>query len=452
MHDDGVIIIQEADKRILSICGPAYDVRVENSRIANYIISAELSSGVLYYSNLTGELIWFPDLSVAFQYMVSHWIIIPKSINELNFIDGIIKVQKFLKPVAKQFKTYEISTTTHCNANCFYCYERRYVGKKNMEQKVAFDVADFIYKTCADATILKWFGGEPLLNTQAIDIITNRISLLGVSFSSQIVTNGYLFDSFMISKAADLWHLKRATITIDGTERIYNKTKAFQGVSNNPFYKVIDNIDVLTKFGIKVSIRINIDYFNVNNIANLIKYLCDRYNPDIIDFRFQLLIDTFPEESIDSRRKRPLYDAIINIMNDTIQYGYKVINSLPKGFDGSNCPADKGNHIEIDPNGNLSHCLTDSHLSFIGTIYDYGCVEALQSFVGTHIEAPHLPLCVSCPMYIRCIPSHGCSFIHGKIKCNEDRKMFIITEQQLAMRQLFKETIIKRNNETKSSI
>ena len=99
-----------------------------------------------------------------------------------------------------------------------------------MSDRTAADAADYIARVSEGGKVtLSWFGGEPLMNTKAIDIITSELRARGVPFRSKIVSNGYLFDGELVRKAKDEWALEFAQITLDGTE----ETDAFSRISDS---------------------------------------------------------------------------------------------------------------------------------------------------------------------------------------------------------------------------
>ncbi|MEI3172875.1 MAG: radical SAM protein [Lachnospiraceae bacterium] len=123
--------------------------------------------------------------------------------------------------------SYTIFTTTDCNARCFYCYE---MGRSRipMSDETAHKAAAYIAAHCGGEKVhLHWFGGEPLFNKQVIDIICTDLAEKGIVYESMIISNGYLFDGATVEQAVSHWKLKNVQITLDGTEEIYNRSKAF---------------------------------------------------------------------------------------------------------------------------------------------------------------------------------------------------------------------------------
>lgn len=171
-------------------------------------------------------------------------------------------------------KKYRVLTTTCCNASCPYCYE---IGAKaaTMDNTTAKAVADFILNQSNDAKEIEieWFGGEPLLNTGAIDFICSEIlrrKPSQLTFKSSIITNGSLITEEMVSKMVDDWKVYKVQITLDGCAEEYERVK---GLGPGSFEKVIKNIGLVSSKGIKTNIRLNFDKANLGEMKRLIEYL-----------------------------------------------------------------------------------------------------------------------------------------------------------------------------------
>ena len=58
------------------------------------------------------------------------------------------------------------------------------------------------------------------MNTDCIDVISERLKELNIEYTSYIITNGSLITDDIIKKMSDLWNTKDIQITIDGTEDV----------------------------------------------------------------------------------------------------------------------------------------------------------------------------------------------------------------------------------------
>ena len=152
---------------------------------------------------------------------------------------------------------FRIMTTGLCNAACPYCYLETIAG--HMTQDIAARTAKFISdryekELCRVAPLIEWFGGEPLLNPDAINTICEFLTYRDISYTSKITTNGSLWNDERIDEAVRLWNLRMAQITLDGAADVHELVKGFPP---GTFNRILWGIHRLLEQGIRVSIRIN---------------------------------------------------------------------------------------------------------------------------------------------------------------------------------------------------
>lgn len=265
----------------------------ESYKASQFNILKNVEDKYILFNTLTRELVQLND--EEYNYYISKNFnkdennVIFKSFKDKNFIVGSnIDELKRYKEVLVLYRLackntntgiaqYKIFTTTYCNARCFYCFEEG-MPQNHMSMETAEDVVQYIIKTRqADGICLYWFGGEPLCNVPVIDYICNRMNEENISFTSKIITNGYLFDENLVKKAVELWNLKFAQITLDGTEEEHNKRKAYIKPLDSPFKRTLRNIELLLKENVRVTSRLNFDENNMTDIDILIDMLHERF-------------------------------------------------------------------------------------------------------------------------------------------------------------------------------
>lgn len=205
---------------------------------------------------------------------------------------------------------------------------------------------------------ITWFGGEPLMEKKLISRITERFIKIceekNVRYFAGIVTNGYLFDDnieqFFISNK-----ISKVQITIDGTKKVHdNKRKLKDG--RGTYDKIYNNLLKLRNIP-DVSIRINIDKNNLENIPELIDELGRLPYKDNISPYFAKIA--------------PYTSACENIKNTCIATNvysleeiklYKLLSkngfSIPRYPVGKAmfCGANNVNFYVIEPNGRIQKC------------------------------------------------------------------------------------------------
>lgn len=273
-------IIHNAKDAILQILSKFYKDS-ENLRLMHYVVETPCEGGVLLYNLLTFEMVFLTEEEYSqlteSEYLKKHWFLIPSHIKEKELAELVKTVLTPAKENFDKITGYTIFTTTDCNARCFYCFE---LGRSRipMSDETAHKTAQYICeKSKGEKVRISWFGGEPLFNQSAIDIICKDLTDKGVEFTSSAVSNGYLFDESTVRKAVSLWNIKSVQITLDGTEAVYNKIKAFIYKDTNPYQIVLANIGHLLDADVAVQIRLNMDLKNAEELMKLVKELAERF-------------------------------------------------------------------------------------------------------------------------------------------------------------------------------
>jgi len=158
--------------------------------------------------------------------------------------------------------SFIIAPGMKCNYNCSYCFESKSDLSGIMQPEVACDVADYICQRLrnnpnARRLRVTWFGGEPLLYVNIVEIISHKLIEFtkqnNIKYYASIITNGRFLNSKTLSKLQEFC-VTKAQITVDGMRELYCISK---GALPNDFDCVIDNIcNAADK--IKISVRLNI--------------------------------------------------------------------------------------------------------------------------------------------------------------------------------------------------
>lgn len=393
----------------------------ESCRLLTYIVRAEHADGTLLYNVMTKAIVLLTKAEAAMidmlpagfteahQALADLWFIVPAESDDMALSDSLKAVVMALDSQPKPLTSYMIFTTTDCNARCFYCFEagtRRY----SMTEQTAHDVAAFIQKKCEGKPVtIRWFGGEPLLNSRVIDIICADLRKADIKYQSRMISNGYLFDEAMVQKAAREWKLKQVQITLDGTEAQYNRRKAYVHPEGSPYQRVMHNIDLLDQAGIRAHIRLNTDLSNAEDISSLCGELRDR-------FRGRKNISVYIAPIIENKGARPVtydYDSRIRMRRlvDQLQQqladeGLHSPSRLEKSLQCHYCMADSDGSTTILPNGCLGRCSNCADTETYGSIYSSEHDEAAYAKWTEHL--PQQPECLSCCLYPQCIRLAHC--------------------------------------------
>ena len=337
--------------------------------------------------------------------LIEKWCLVPTDFDEAALYD-----QAYIAANAihsdDYINSYVVFTTTVCNARCPYCFENG-CEQKTMSEKTACDVAQYMVTRAKGKNVtISWFGGEPLCNTKAIDIISDILRNNQIQYTSSIVTNGYLMSEKNINKAANRWNLKSAQITLDGTEEVYNGTKNYICSKEiNPYQIVIHNIEALLNAGIRVNIRLNISDGNQQDLYLLIDQLADRFHgfghlnvycANLYD------IDGADTSEIIQRKNERFYQ-----MNHYLVQKGLIRHDLNKwSTDQRGCMAQNPHAIVITPDAKFGKCEHFSQGELLtGELYSD---DRNNSAVEYWDYSTRLPECNTCELYPNCIGITHC--------------------------------------------
>lgn len=391
------------------ICTGERYIPEEKYRLTSLCLSIPCDDGTLLFHTLTGALLLLEGEEKAEDYtkeLVKDRFFVPESFDEAKYTFEVKRVLSMLRPACDKKNSFTILTTTDCNARCFYCYELN-CKRITMSDLVARDTADYISRVSrGDSVKISWFGGEPLYNARAMDVLCTRLKELHVPYSSAIVTNGYLFDEEAATKSDNLWMIKKAQITIDGTQERYLKTKAYIYHDDCAYQRVMRNIECMLEHQIEVVVRLNMNKDNADDLFDLCDELADRFTGKSSFSVYPVLIRGFVSDvgefdSVEEANER--FFALLKKLKTLGLYRLKFDRNLP----AHRCMADNDSCEVINPDGSIGKCEHFDGNDLIGSIYSD---ERDQSVIASWKEALRVPQCGSCPLLPRCIPLKKCAW------------------------------------------
>jgi len=349
-------------------------------------------------------------------FMFRNYFMVPEDWNEGDLIRKYRKEHeiKMDENYLKNPSQYTILTTTACNARCFYCYEKG-VKKKTMTIETADKIADYIIKNYNEnpqkrEVSIGWFGGEPLVNTKVIDHICKKLNDNGVEYVCNFTSNAYLFNDENANKAVNEWRVTNVQVTLDGTERIYNAAKNYiydREKSGSPFEIVISNINRLLERGITVSVRMNMDMYNADDMLKLVDIMVERIpNKQGFSAYCYPLFDGYGvSRGLDAQWE--VIKKTKEISDKLEKFGLNSENGIRLGISIHHCMVDGGNEILFAPDGHMGLCehYTENH--FIGHIdkpeeIDWNTVARFKEQITDR------DLCNTCPCFSNCVRLKMC--------------------------------------------
>jgi len=384
------------------------------------------------YDILTEEKI---DYSEALNKYIEKWFLVPQDFNEFALLEQV-KTTISLFDKKKNINNFTILPTTDCNARCFYCYEAG-VKKIYMTPETANDIAEYIIKNCGkDKAKIRWFGGEPLYNLEAIDIICEKLKSSNIEYSSSIVSNGYLFNDSVIKREKELWHLKDIQVTLDGTEKVYNRVKNYIYNDNESPYKIVlNNIEKLLNNDISVVVRLNMDEHNKNDLYNLIDELYERFNGKS-NFRIyaHLLFENSGNLKLDYSSPKHLelaYDYFA-LEDYILSKGLLIERNISETLKITHCMADNDSCVVILPDGKLSKCEHVLSGETIGSIYND---KLNQEIIASWKQQDITESCYNCAVFPDCMRLKKCHSI--KPICYKSEQLDMLRKKERMIWKLY---------------
>ena len=387
----------------------------QDLRWMHYVLAQPVDGGVLVFHTLTRALLLLtpeeyaaPDNLPALR---DGWFRVPQEMDDMKYADQVRFIRRTMQKEPEHITSYTIFTTTDCNARCFYCYE---MGRSRipMSNETAHKAAAYIAAHCGGEKVhLHWFGGEPLFNKQVIDIICTDLTEKGIVYESMMISNGYLFDGATVEQAVSYWKLKSVQITLDGTEEIYNRSKAFiYKDGKSPYQVVLANIQRLLDAGVSVHIRLNMDEHNADNLMELADELHERfggkgkfsvYSHTLFEFAGSKAHIRAQEE------RRQLYQKQQRLRKKLDDCGIGASYYLRQKLRIRQCMADSGGSLTILPNGELGLCEHYSENNLVGHLDSEELDTAVvQSFRECWEQTED---CKTCFYYPECIRLKKCA-------------------------------------------
>lgn len=400
-------------------------------RIMKYTLRAEYDGNALFHNVMTGEMVildkdesvlidHFPaKYSEKMQELIQAHFLVPVEYDEKDTVEKLRVLLKRMRET-KNIVHYILLTTTNCNARCFYCYESN-IRHLNMNEDMAEKIVQYMINHCAGKPLLlDWFGGEPLLGIERIHQICHRLQEEGIPYNSNMTSNGYLLNEEVIDSAVSDWNLKSIQITVDGTEEIYNRTKAYAGVSHSsPFQRVMRNIEMLLKHGIWVHIRMNIDQSNAEDLENLSQYLYDRFNKYKTISAYAVVVQKdagFEPIGRKEEDEKRLDQLQVSLNKRLEELGLaRALGDLPT-LQTVHCTADSENALVVFPDGSFFKCENVHEEECIGHVEKEAFNQTNLELYQTRFERE---ACESCPLYPSCVLLDNCpgKYLYNQYTC-----------------------------------
>lgn len=375
----------------------------------NHIVTKD-KERILVYNTYSLYYRWI--YNEDFEFLTTHDELNFESIDDILIKEGYVvesdidEIER-LKAEAREYSNNDylylvIYTTMACNYRCTYCFEGDRLCNEHLILEKSDEIIDFAKRYCEQADLnkiaIKWFGGEPLLNQEPIEYITNKLNELGYTVRARMYTNGRLLTKEVAAKLKEL-RVDNILIPIDGLEKDYVKLK---NCSKEDYYTVLKNIKECEDI-VNITLLLNVTDTNKNGIQKLIKLLHSKYG---IKSKFRLNRIKHSNTSISTS---DYYDLCkkISLLDEVI----------PRQKIG--CEAQYRNYVVINTNGDIFKCehIINIEKYKVGNIKDVDIEQLMTNNTEWNTDRV-IDECKDCKLLPICM--NGCHTNHNihKHECN----------------------------------
>lgn len=257
-----------------------------------------------------------------------------------------------------------IAPTLMCNFKCPYCYENEV---KNNTDIITDEMCNYLIEFIetriknVDSLHIVWYGGEPLIALNKIELLSKRIIKLcnenNVFYTSSITTNGYLLNKKNLQLLYSLG-VNNIQIPLDGSKNKHNLTRKTKNGAGS-FDKIISNLKSIQYEEYKnlpnINLRVNVTRENSGSIDELVEYLrgegilnyCTYYLAKIDDYEDKECINILTKSEFNELEEKHQKKSL----------NYEDFLYPKRLYMSSGC--ENQCSLVIDPHGNIYKCWED---------------------------------------------------------------------------------------------
>ncbi len=349
----------------------------------------------LLYEKLKQELEDNYTPTVFSANLIDLGILIDCSIDEYKWY--LFKINKEI--FERRFFSFTFLVTRECNLKCEYCYENNNLGG-NINKELIKDMIFFLRKIFEHKKTkfldFTFFGGEPLLNIDAISQVSLQIKELSnemsFKYSLHIVTNGYLLSNKNL-KVLKRVGIESMQITLDGDRDFHDVNRHLK--DGGPTFDVIyENMINAINMDFEITLNMNYDQRNFRSATQLLNRIPLELKEKIY-IKFNEIIKTEDNKVISlSEQEKPF---IKNALYNTSSLKPFKMEDIEFIDDGP-CLFKKKNTVIMNTNGDLSKCLfgLDDKRFNIGNIKDPDILRKFNFYSLPFKESVYSESCKKC--------------------------------------------------------
>jgi len=345
------------------------------------------SDGLSLARTLSASRLEVPEGSLPreiYQQLMSGGFIVPERKDELDEVR-----ERFHRARKETPLVLTLTTTMDCNLGCYYCYEER--APDRLEQKdvaaILELVKDRLARSGKRSLHVDWYGGEPLMNIQFIEIASDALQALcrnsDVFYAASIISNGTCWPND-VGAFIERHCIRQVQISFDGLRDNHNRRRHYRkgyapSDDISSFDQAVRLVDELLDH-VRVDIRINIDRANRDDVIPFIRFARARnwFSKSFPAVIQPARLSSYSERSTFMRKSELTlkeYDEIRELVRSAVGTETPIEESeTPDGFPypkTSVCAALANDSIVVGADGRQYHCglqAAEPHRA-VGTIH-----------------------------------------------------------------------------------
>ena len=254
------------------------------------IVNNEIAGFLRKGGNLTPQMIQenlYPFNAKSLDSLVNRGYLTSKKPSEEK--DWVQKLANHLHSKNKKGAGFVFLVAYDCNFRCPYCFENGISNNGKGWSKKTFtkDSVDRAFEAMLEieperskiSNGIVLYGGEPLLkrNKELVEYMIHKG--LDNNFKFSAITNGYELQHYQHLLSPD--KINQLQITVDGPKRIHD-TRRTHFEDGSSYEQIMENIEMCLKQGVFISIRVNTE---VNNFENLFELKEDFMKRGFYEFK-----------------------------------------------------------------------------------------------------------------------------------------------------------------------
>jgi uncharacterized protein len=317
-----------------------------------------------------------------------------------------------------------LNVSNFCNMSCDYCYVDQSTNdlmEWSIAQKALDGFFDLQRRHSHSYSLIRFFGGEPLLNWPLIERILEYVEKMkkGSRLDYILNTNGTIIVKEMAEKLAT--YKVNIAVSLDGIGVVHDRYRRLK--SGKGSFPIIDsNLDILLSYGCAVGIETTLGDHNYKHLKSLIDFLVnkgDKYNCHIpLALQSMCMV---PRQGLDTllleEKVKKIIEAITYARDKGINIGEGMIhfpfNALfgKRGL-GVYCRA-MGEELCIYPNGDIYPCgalkIKLGNIEYMDGVFRSDAYLRLVNRV-----AGNIPACRGCDIEAFCAGGCAADALNGK--------------------------------------